>query len=399
MSKEQIIQRAVQSLRQTRGLGYSDIEFSPEDAARTEDAFLRDVVTAAIAEGATTINIPDTVGYTMPDEFARKIHYLLQNVDGIDKAVISVHCHNDLGMAVANSLAAVEAGAGQVECTINGIGERAGNCSLEEIVMALRTRFDLFRCHTGINTPLLVPTSRRVSRITGARVPRNKAIVGQNAFAHEAGIHQDGMLKDPRTYEIMRPEDVGAMKTALVLGKHSGKAAIADRLMTLGVEVTEKQVEHIFELFKRLADEKKEVTDEDLIALAESIVGKNGGKFHAWELKTVKATSDSEGPATAMITIQCNENGTSQTVTATGDGPIDAVISALFQATGVDLRNAMHDPASVSPGGDALSRYSIELDHDGRILRGRGVSPDTIQAAAQAALSLCNTLAAKKKVQ
>jgi 2-isopropylmalate synthase len=398
-SKEDIIREMMESLRQARDLGMKDIEFSPEDAARTEDEFLRDVVTVAIAEGATTVNIPDTVGYTMPGEFSRKIRYLLENVSGIEKAVISVHCHNDLGMAVANSLAAVEAGAGQVECTINGIGERAGNCSLEEIVMALKTRADLYRCTTNIRTPLLVPTSRLVSHITGARVARNKAIVGQNAFAHEAGIHQHGIIANRETYEIMRPEDVGAGKTELVLGKHIGRALIAERLGDLGIKATSEQIDEIFERFKILADEKKDVTDDDLVTLAESVIGENGGKYHAWALKSLRATSDSDGQPTATITVHCNEDGIDRTETVeAGDGVIDAVMLAIWRVTGIDLTKAIHDPASVSPGGDALSRYTIELDQeDGRVIRGRGVDTDTVQAAARAALSLCNTLTAERK--
>ncbi len=237
MSQEEIVARAVAGVKRA----YShcdDIEFSPEDAARTEPDFLCQVVEAAIAAGATTINIPDTVGYTTPREMYDRIKMLFDRVPNIDKATISVHCHDDLGLAVANSLAAVQAGAGQIECTINGIGERAGNCALEEVVMAMRTREDLFHCQTRIVTPRLVPTSRLVSKITSMDVQRNKAIVGRNAFAHESGIHQDGMLKERRTYEIMRPEDVGFLKTDLVLGKHSGRAALADRAKALGYHVT-----------------------------------------------------------------------------------------------------------------------------------------------------------------
>src|SRR3954453_6104556 len=266
MGKDEIIQRAVDSVK--RAKGYCDnIEFSPEDAARTEPDFLCTVVEAAINAGATTVHIPDTVGYETPSHFGGVIKNLVNRVPNIDRAVISVHCHNDLGMAVANSLAAVENGAGQIECTINGIGERAGNCSLEEVVMAMRTRSDYYKTTTAIRTTRLVPTSRLLSNITGVQVQRNKAIVGRNAFAHEAGIHQDGMLKERTTYEIMHPADVGFAKTDLVLGKHSGRAALADRAKALGYNLTNEQLQTVFEAFKRLADKKKEVYDGDISAL------------------------------------------------------------------------------------------------------------------------------------
>jgi len=399
MTKEDAIRQAVASVKHAKQY-CPDVEFSPEDAARTDDEFLAEIVTAVIEAGATTVNIPDTVGYSTPREFAHKIHYLRDHVPGIEKAVISVHCHDDLGQAVANSAAAVEAGAGQVECTINGIGERAGNCSLEEIVMLLKVRQDLFNCTTGINTPLLVPTSRRLAQITGVRVSRNKAIVGQNAFAHEAGIHQDGMLKEPTTYEIMRPEEVGALKSDLVLGKHSGRAALGDRLKSMGINVSEAQLTAIFEKFKLVADQKKELTDEDLIAMAREVVGTNGGISHAWELTFLEAVSGTEKPAKVRMTIHSNEEpGADMTINVhAGDGAIDAVMLAVQEITGIDLSGAMHDPASVAPGGDALSRYIIELPtDDGRIFRGRGVSTDTVHAAALAAVSLANAIIADRK--
>ncbi|MFZ4638071.1 MAG: 2-isopropylmalate synthase, partial [Pirellulales bacterium] len=246
MTEEEVLARAVAGVTRARNL-CDDVEFSPEDAARTEIDFLCRVVEAVIAAGATTVNIPDTVGYATPTHMHRVIKSLVDRVPTIDKAVISTHCHDDLGLAVANSLAAVEAGAGQIECTINGLGERAGNCSLEEVVMALRTRGDYYQCSTRIATQKLVPTSRLVANITGIQVPRNKAIVGKNAFAHEAGIHQDGMLKEPRTYEIMRPEDVGLERTDLVLGKHSGRAALADRAKALGYQLSPEQLQTVFE--------------------------------------------------------------------------------------------------------------------------------------------------------
>ena len=266
MTPDQIVAKAKEGV--ARAAKYcSNVEFSPEDAARTEIDFLCKVVEAVIASGATTVNIPDTVGYATPSQMASVIEQLMSRVPNIDKAVISVHCHDDLGLAVANSLAAVEAGAGQIECTINGIGERAGNCSLEEVVMAMKTRSDYYKCDTKINTRKLVKTSRLVSQVTGMHVQRNKAIVGRNAFAHEAGIHQDGMLKEPLTYEIMRPEDVGFEKTDLVLGKHSGKAALADRAKQLGFSLTREQLVGVFSSFKRLADEKKDLDNADISQL------------------------------------------------------------------------------------------------------------------------------------
>jgi len=269
MNPDEILSRAIEGVE--RAKSYCDnIEFSPEDAARTEVDFLCRVVEAVIDAGATTVNIPDTVGYATPAQMSHVIGSLMNRVPNIDRAVISVHCHNDLGMAVANSLAAVEAGAGQIECTINGIGERAGNCSLEEVVMAMRTRGDFYKFDTKINSKRLVPTSRLVSSVTGLEVQRNKAIVGRNAFAHEAGIHQDGMLKERTTYEIMHPADVGFASTDLVMGKHSGRAALADRAKTLGFNLTGEQLQRVFEDFKKLADRKKEIFDGDIVALVEN---------------------------------------------------------------------------------------------------------------------------------
>lgn len=271
MTPDEIIQRSVEGVMRAKSY-CDDIEFSPEDAARTEVDFLCRVVEAVIAAGATTVNIPDTVGYATPDHMGAVIKSLVDRVPNIDKAVISVHCHNDLGLAVANSLAAVQNGAGQIECTINGLGERAGNCALEEVVMAMRTRNDIYQCDTRIDSKKLLPASRLISEITGMLVQRNKAIVGQNAFAHEAGIHQDGMLKNPTTYEIMRPEDVGFDATDLVLGKHSGRAALADRAQQLGFELNDEQLRSVFKEFKKLADEKKIINNEDIAELLKSQV-------------------------------------------------------------------------------------------------------------------------------
>ena len=285
MAQEEILRLAAAGVARAREL-CADVEFSPEDASRTELEFLAQVVEAAIAAGATTVNIPDTVGYTVPDEFAELFRYLRKNVRGIDGIRLSVHCHDDLGMAVANSLTAVVAGARQIECTINGIGERAGNCSLEEVVMALKTRAAFFNVATGIHTNRLYPTSRLVSSITGMPIPRNKAVVGENAFAHESGIHQHGMLKHYSTYEILRPEDVGLSRSHLVLGKHSGRHAFRERVQALGFELDELEFNRVFEEFKALADKKKELFDGDIEALVLRAEGSASGPWTLTELTT-----------------------------------------------------------------------------------------------------------------
>ncbi len=299
MAKEQIIHTAVEGVKYARSL-CADVEFSPEDASRTELEFLREVVEAAIEAGASTINVPDTVGYTVPEEFHEVFDYLKKNVRGAGRVVFSVHCHDDLGMAVANSLAAVRAGARQVECTINGIGERAGNCSLEEVVMAMKTREALLGFHTGIDTRRLFPTSRLLSSITGMTIPRNKAVVGENAFAHESGIHQHGMLKHHSTYEIMRPEDVGLTRSHLVLGKHSGRAALRDRIKELGFELSDAEIARVFEDFKSLADKKKELFDGDIEAL---VLKAEFGESGPWHLESLQGgpASQRRSPALAGI--------------------------------------------------------------------------------------------------
>ena len=308
----------------------------------------------------------------------------------IDQAVISVHCHNDLGLAVANSLAAVENGAGQIECTINGIGERAGNCSLEEVVMAMRTRTDYYHTTTAINTPRLVPTSRLLSNITGMQVQRNKAIVGRNAFAHEAGIHQDGMLKERTTYEIMRPEDVGFTQTDLVLGKHSGRAALADRAKALGYHLTGEQLQEVFDEFKKLADKKKEVYDADIAALIEKqmTVAEDQWKLVAYE---VHATGGGE-PKVSVTLDRAGEEVSKST--AGGDGPLDALFRTIEEITGTSVVVRDFRVHSVTRGKDAQGESTIEVEHDGRVYRGRGVSTDTVEAATLAFLNAVNRAAA-----
>ncbi len=304
MAKEEIIRTAVEGVRMARAL-CDDVEFSPEDASRTELEFLAEVVEAVVDAGATTVNIPDTVGYTVPEEFHDVFAYLKRNVRGIDRIVLSVHCHDDLGMAVANSLAAVRAGARQVECTINGIGERAGNCSLEEVVMALKTRESFFGLRTGVQTTRLYPTSRIVSQITGMPVPRNKAVIGENAFAHESGIHQHGMLRHHSTYEIMRPQDVGLSRTSLVLGKHSGRHALRERVKELGFEIDESEFGRVFEEFKALADKKKELFDGDIEAL---VMRAESGAPGPWLLEAVEVSTRSHAAATALVRLK-NRDG------------------------------------------------------------------------------------------
>jgi 2-isopropylmalate synthase len=388
MTKEAIIERAVEGVR--RAAGYcGDVEFSPEDAARTEVDFLCQVVEAAIAAGATTVNIPDTVGYATPAHFGNVIRTLCNRVPNIDRAVISVHCHNDLGMAVANSLAAVEHGAGQIECTINGIGERAGNCSLEEVVMALRVRHDFYRADSGVNSRRLVPTSRLVAGVTGIHVQRNKAIVGQNAFAHEAGIHQDGMLKEPSTYEIMRPEDVGLSTSDLVLGKHSGRAALADRAKALGYELSGEQLDAVFEQFKALADKKKVVYDADLQVLVEQ---QNPVVSETWTFDSYRVACGSG--QTPSVAVQLRQGGEPiATEMSCGDGPIDAVFLALQKLTGIEAVCKDFNVHSVTVGEDAQGEVSVQLEYQGRLYRGRGVSTDSVEASARAFLTALNRIA------
>ena len=389
MQKEDIVRHAVAGVR--RAAGYcSNVEFSPEDAARTESDFLCRVVEAAIDAGATTVNIPDTVGYATPSHMHGVIQNLRNRVPNIDKAVISVHCHNDLGMAVANSLAAVEAGAGQIECTINGLGERAGNCSLEEVVMALRTRNDFYHADTNVNTRRLVPTSRLVASVTGIHVQRNKAIVGQNAFAHEAGIHQDGMLKERTTYEIMRPEDVGFATTELVMGKHSGRAALASRAKALGYALSNEQMQQVFEMFKVLADKKKEIYDADIAALIEQEMRQVP---ELWSLVSYNVTSGTgQIPAVHLRLLRGHSEVSTEVVG--GDGPVDAVFLAIEQLTGVSVVCKDFMVHSVTVGKDAQGEVMVQVEHAGRIYRGRGVSTDSVEASAKAFLNAVNRIVA-----
>ncbi len=371
-----------------------DIEFSPEDAARTELDFLCEVVETAIAAGATTINIPDTVGYAVPSQYAHVIRTLRSQVPNIGQAIISTHCHDDLGMAVANSLAAVEAGARQIECTVNGLGERAGNAALEEVVMALRTRPDFFTVATNIRTPKLCSISRLVSSVTGMRVQRNKAIVGANAFAHESGIHQHGMLQDRSTYEIMRPDDVGFVGTNLVLGKHSGRHAFRDRLKTLGYELDDAAFQAVFDEFIALADKKKEIYDADIIAIVDQ---RQTVDRETWKLVRFSAQAGTGTIPTATIELQ-HEDGRVIRDAATGDGPIDAAFVALERITGITAQLEDFDVKSISQGKDALGEVKVTIVSGGRTLHGRGVSTDIIEAAALAYLQALNRADASREL-
>lgn len=391
MDKSQIIETAVEMV--ARAVDYcDDVEFSPEDAARTELDFLCEVVEKAIAAGATTINIPDTVGYATPRQFGDVFEYLRVNVPNIEQAVLSAHCHNDLGLAVANSLAAIEAGARQLECTVNGLGERAGNAALEELVMALSTRGDYYGCETGINTAKLFPTSRLVSGITGMKVQRNKAIVGQNAFAHEAGIHQHGILQERLTYEIMRPEDVGYVGTNLVLGKHSGRHAFRDRVTTLGYTLDDVTFQNVFDDFITLADKKKEIYDSDIAALIDNRIGDSADH---WRLVSLHTSAGTGSIPTATIELRQVENECEVTRdAATGDGPIDAVFKAMERITGLNARLEEYEVRSVSEGKDAQGEVFVEVSVKGRHYHGKGVSTDIIEASANAYLKALNKVLA-----
>ena len=387
MSKAQVIDTAVAAIERARSLCH-EVEFSAEDALRTEPEFLAEVFSAAVAAGATTLNAPDTVGYTTPAEMVELFTWLRRHVKGADKVIFSSHCHDDLGMAVANSLAAVSAGARQVECTINGIGERAGNASLEEVVMALKVRAPHFGVDTRIDTRRLYPTSRLLTQLTGQAVPRNKAIVGENAFAHESGIHQHGMLKHRGTYELMRPEDVGIAETKLVLGKHSGRHALRQRLQALGHEPNDTALEEIFVRFKVLADKKRELHDEDLDALA---LGHDPDATGPWRLAQLNTSSHLGGSASASVKLT-HDDGHEVGEAAIGDGPVDAVLRAIERATGADLELTQFQVRAVSEGGDAQGHAQLTARHAARDWRGHGVSTDIVEATALAALAIVNRI-------
>lgn len=381
-AKDEIVRQAVNAVKMAREF-VTDIEFSPEDASRTEPEFLCEVVQATIEAGATTVNIPDTVGYAVPEQYGALIHILKTKVPNIDKAIISVHCHDDLGLAVANSLAGVKNGARQVECTINGIGERAGNAALEEIVMALRTRHDYFESfHTNIDAKQIVPASRLVSTLTGIHVQRNKAIVGENAFAHESGIHQDGMLKERTTYEIMRPEDIGLEKTNLVLGKHSGRNALSTRLKELGYSLTDKELESAFDRFKTLCDKKKSIYDADLEAIVEDQLE---SVPMLWELDLMQVVSGKKVSPTATVRLKRGDEYFE--AASIGDGPIDAMIKAIDSLTGVSAKLIDYQVHSITVDTEAQGEVDMKVEMNGAIIHGRGISTDIIEASGKAYLN------------
>ncbi len=389
-SFEQIVELSVASVKQAREY-VDDVEFSPEDGSRTELNYLVDITGAVIEAGATTVNIPDTLGYAVPEEYGRIFSYVREQLPVIDERCIhlSSHCHNDLGLAVANSLAAVMGGATQVECTINGIGERAGNASLEEVVMALRTRSDYFaRYRTNIDTRKIYPASRMVSNLTGLQVQRNKAVVGENAFAHESGIHQDGMLKHRGTYEIMDPRDIGVPESKLVLGKHSGRHALADRIVSLGYTVDEATLQNVYEKFKDLADRKKDVYDEDIEAILDQELERERA---LWELSKFQVTAGSDATSVAMVQLR-DSSGELRMQAAHGDGPIDACYTAIQLITGVTVALEDYRTRSITLGKDAQGEVTVRLNHRGHKVRGRGLSTDVIEAAVLAYLGAINRI-------
>ncbi|MDD5680646.1 MAG: 2-isopropylmalate synthase [Candidatus Omnitrophica bacterium] len=392
-AEDEILRLAVQSVKYAKRFA-EDIEFSPEDASRTEKEFLYQVVRAVIDAGATTVNIPDTVGYAIPYEFGRLIKGIRENVDKVDRCILSVHCHNDLGLAVANSVAALQSGARQVECTINGLGERAGNASLEEVVMTINTRKDFFELNSGIKTEELYKTSQLVSRLTGIMVQPNKAVVGANAFSHESGIHQDGILKRRTTYEIMKPADVGVEMTRLVLGKHSGRHAFGERLRKLGFNLNEKEMNRAFEDFKKLADKKKEVFDEDLIAIVEDSTRGIAEKYH---LESIEVTSGNKIIPHATIKLRCGNKNVE--VNSTGDGPVDACYRAIDKATGLKGKLLNYSLRAITGGKDAVGDVTVRIRVKDEVIMGRGSSTDIVEASAKAYLNAINRITYRRHMK
>jgi len=388
---DQVLSMAVEAVKYAKSL-CPNVEFSAEDATRSDWDFLCRIFGEVIKAGATIINVPDTVGYAIPAEFGRMIRYLKENTPGIERVHLSVHCHNDLGLAVANSLAAVENGANQVECTINGLGERAGNAALEEVVMALKTRGELLGAETRIHTEQIHRSSTLVSTLTGKPVQHNKAIVGANAFAHEAGIHQDGILKNRMTYEIMTPESVGLSQSQLVLGKHSGRHAVKNRLEELGYTLSETDIELTYQRFIELADKKKEVTDSDLEALVHD-------RFQTVEDRyTLDYLHVSTGNSTIpTATVRLKKNGELIQEASCGDGPIDAIYKAIDRITGLSVQLAEYNIKAVTSGQDALGEVMVKVRENGHAYVGRGISTDIIEASTLAYLHAVNKIAQSKQ--
>ncbi len=391
LNSDEVYQKVIDSVSFARNL-CDDVEWSCEDGTRTDLDFMCKTVEAAIKNGASTINIPDTVGYSIPDEFTNIINHLMNNVPNIDKVTISTHCHNDLGLAVANSLAGVRAGARQIECTINGLGERAGNAAMEEVVMAIRTRNDMMPFQTNIQTEKLTKTSKLVSAVTGFPVQFNKAIVGKNAFAHEAGIHQDGMLKNNKTYEIMTPESVGVSESNLVMGKHSGRHAFKQKIIELGYSINDNVIEEAFENFKNLADKKKNIYDEDIIAIIDDQVIRVNDSILLQDLQVIAGT---KGPQKAEISLLIDDE--QKTVTSTGDGPVDAIFNGLSQLVPHKGKLLLYQVHAVTEGTDAQAEVSVRLAEDGKTVVGLGAHTDTLVASAKAYINALNKLIIKRE--
>lgn len=386
MEPERVLELIASSVTRARN-HVENVEWSAEDGTRTEHDFLCRAVETAIRAGATTINIPDTVGYTTPDEYRALFEMLRERVPNADQAIFSVHCHNDLGLGVANSLAGLRGGARQIECTINGIGERAGNAALEEIVMAIRTRADILPYKNNIETTLLTRASKLVSAVTSFPVQYNKAIVGRNAFAHESGIHQDGMLKNAHTYEIMTPDSVGVQKTSLVMGKHSGRHAFKEKLKELGYDLRENELEVAFARFKDLADRKKHVYDEDIAALVDDEIANAHERIKVVALAVMAGT---KGPQSAALTLEVD--GEQKTHQATGNGPVDAIFNAIRAIAPHEAKLDLFQVHAVTEGTDAQAEVSVRLSEDGDVVAGRGADPDTLVASARAYVSALNKI-------
>ena len=391
LNPDQVYQKVIDSVSYARNL-CDDVEWSCEDGTRTNLDFMCKTVEAAIKNGASTINIPDTVGYSVPEEFTHIITHLINSVPNIDKVTLSTHCHNDLGLAVANSLAGVKAGARQIECTINGLGERAGNAALEEVVMAIRTRNDLMPFETNIKTEQLSKTSKLVSAVTGFPVQFNKAIVGKNAFAHEAGIHQDGMLKNAKTYEIMTPESVGVSESNLVMGKHSGRHAFKQKVIELGYSVGDNAIEEAFENFKSLADKKKNLYDEDIAAIIEDQAIRINDNISLIDLQVIAGT---KGPQKATISLEIF--GDTKEITSTGDGPVDAIFNGLSELIPHSAKLLLYQVHAVTEGTDAQAEVSVRLSEKGKSVVGQGSHTDTLVASAKAYINALNKLIVKRE--
>jgi 2-isopropylmalate synthase len=385
-TREEALAEARQAVGYAKSL-CADVEFSAEDSTRSDLPFLCQVVEAVIDAGANVVNIPDTVGYTVPEEYGERIRYLRSHVPNIGRATLSVHCHNDLGLAVANSLTAIQNGVRQVECTVNGIGERAGNASLEEIVMALRTRKNLFGLETGINTEEIYPSSAMLVNLTGMLVQANKAIVGRNAFAHEAGIHQDGVIKEKLTYEIMRPEDVGIKESKLVMGKHSGRHALKKKYQELGFELNAAELEKAYVLLKKVADKKKEVFDEDLIVTVRDALRISPPVY---KIKNIQSIAGNQVIATATILLE--KEGTLLQDSATGDGPVDSVLKAIDRITGMEGKLIEYTVHSVTRGADAVGEVFMKVDFGKASFIGKAASLDIVDASARAYVDAVNKM-------